>query len=376
VRGREAFQQTMMHLKDALRLLYVSHYNYYRNFETLFHALPLMREQLRARKLQLFLTCRLRSEDNPGSYNAEAASALVGQLGVGDSVVELGAVPYSLLHHVYRACSVYVTPAYAESFAHPLVEAMASGLPVVASDLAVHREICQDAAIYFQRFSPAELAEQVCRVAANGQWWAVWSELVTGGQFFQTQLFQRHTLLGVQGRTRITNTAPNIADDQATLAYAGGRMTLVWTRSATFGGQQDLRIAESTGGAWLSRPFASLGASNSDPDVTVYASVTWVTWERDARIVVANNSGGTFHSRTFAGFGSNPTVAVSGSHAFVGWWAIDADRVVLAELSAGAWTSGQVDGPPTYPLRVLAQGTKARVIYRVPAIAIYIRTQT
>ena len=81
--------------------------------------------------------------------------------------MELGAVPYSLLHQVYRECDIYVTPAYAESFAHPLVEGMASGSPIVASDLAVHREICQDAAIYFQRFSPAELADQICRVAAE-----------------------------------------------------------------------------------------------------------------------------------------------------------------------------------------------------------------
>jgi hypothetical protein len=52
-----------------------------------------------------------------------------------------------------------VTPAYAESFAHPLIESMSSGLPVVASDLPVHREICGDAAIYFPRFSPDALAE-------------------------------------------------------------------------------------------------------------------------------------------------------------------------------------------------------------------------
>jgi glycosyltransferase involved in cell wall biosynthesis len=155
--------------KDVLRLLFVSHYNYYRNFETLFRALPRIREQLGGRRLKLFLTCRLRSEVNPGGYRAEAASALVKQLGIGDSVVELGAVPYSLLHQVYRACSVYVTPAYAESFAHPLVEAMASGLPVVASDLAVHHEICGDAAIHFPRFSPEELAAQVCRIAASDE---------------------------------------------------------------------------------------------------------------------------------------------------------------------------------------------------------------
>lgn len=153
--------------KDALRLLYVSHYNYYRNFETLLRALPLLRARLGGRKLKLFLTCRLRSEDNPGSYRAQAASALVTQLGIGDIVVELGAVPYSLLHYVYCECSMYVAPAYAESFAHPLVEAMASGLPVVAADSAVHREICQEAAIYFPRFSAEELAERVCQIAAS-----------------------------------------------------------------------------------------------------------------------------------------------------------------------------------------------------------------
>lgn len=149
--------------QDAVRLLYVSHYNYYRNFETLFRALPLLRERIGGRKLRLFLTCRLRSEDNPGSYRAGAASALVAQLGMTENVVELGPVPYSLLHHVYAACKVYVTPAYAESFAHPLVEAMASGLPIVAADSGVHREICQDSAVYFQRFSPEELAQCVCQ---------------------------------------------------------------------------------------------------------------------------------------------------------------------------------------------------------------------
>jgi glycosyltransferase involved in cell wall biosynthesis len=57
-----------------------------------------------------------------------------------------------------------VTPAYAESFAHPLVESMSSGLPVVASDLPVHREICRDAATYFPCFSPDALAERVVQV--------------------------------------------------------------------------------------------------------------------------------------------------------------------------------------------------------------------
>jgi len=155
--------------QDALRLLYVSHYNYYRNFETLLRALPGLRERLGGRKLRLFLTCRLRSEDNPGSYRAQAAAGLVAQLGIADMVVELGAVPYSRLHRVYRECNIYVAPAYAESFAHPLVEAMASGLPVVAADTAVHREICQDAALYFPRFSPEAFGARVCQIADSAE---------------------------------------------------------------------------------------------------------------------------------------------------------------------------------------------------------------
>jgi glycosyltransferase involved in cell wall biosynthesis len=92
---------------------------------------------------------------------------LVAELGVRDEVIELGVVPYTALHNLYRDCDVYATPAYAETFAHPLVEAMASGLPVIASDLAVHREICGDAALYFPRFSPEDLAHRIMQVSSS-----------------------------------------------------------------------------------------------------------------------------------------------------------------------------------------------------------------
>ena len=155
--------------RDALRLLFVSHYNYYRNFETLFRAVPILSRRLKGKRVRLYLTCRLSSADNPGSYQTEAASALLNGLRKNCDIVELGSVPYRALHHLYRACHIYVTPAYAESFAHPLVEAMSSGLSVVASDLPVHREICRDAAVYFSRFAPEELAERICRICESSR---------------------------------------------------------------------------------------------------------------------------------------------------------------------------------------------------------------
>jgi glycosyltransferase involved in cell wall biosynthesis len=151
----------------SLKLLFVSHYNYYRNFETLIRALPEVRDRCPGRCIKLFLTCKLSAGANPGSYRPEATARLIRDLGVADLVVELGAIPYSQLHHVYATADIYVTPAYAETFAHPLVEAMASGLPVVASDLPVHREICGASASYFSRFSSRELADRVVEIAQS-----------------------------------------------------------------------------------------------------------------------------------------------------------------------------------------------------------------
>ncbi|HEV2718100.1 MAG TPA: glycosyltransferase, partial [Terriglobales bacterium] len=160
-------QQRLDNARGALRLLFVSHYNYYRNFETLFRAIPILRNRLGNRDVKLFLTCRLRSDANPGSYRADSAAALMAKLGISENVVELGAVPYSLLHHLYRACHIYVSAAYAETFAHPLVEAMASGLPVIAANIGVHREICGQAAMYFARFSAEELVSRIAQVAES-----------------------------------------------------------------------------------------------------------------------------------------------------------------------------------------------------------------
>lgn len=149
----------------CLKLLYVSHYNYYRNFETLFRAIALVRHLAPDRSLRLFLTCALDDTRTPGAYKTGNATRMIRELGIQEQVVELGAVPYQQLHHVYRACDVYVSPAYAETFAHPLVEATACGLPVIASDIPAHREICSTA-LFFYRFSVDQLAARILEVAS------------------------------------------------------------------------------------------------------------------------------------------------------------------------------------------------------------------
>ncbi len=165
----QELQSRLEALEGSVRILFVSHYNYYRNFETLIRAVGILKAKLHPQPIRLLLTCKLASKENPGSYQAEIAADLVRRLDLSGEVVELGTVPYGALHELYQRCDVYATPAYAETFAHPLVEAMASGLPVIASDLAVHREICGDAALYFPRFSPKALAERILQVVESGK---------------------------------------------------------------------------------------------------------------------------------------------------------------------------------------------------------------
>ena len=46
---------------------------------------------------------------------------------------------------------------------------MASGLPVVAANLAYAREVCREAALYFDPFSAYDLARQISRRVADPQ---------------------------------------------------------------------------------------------------------------------------------------------------------------------------------------------------------------
>ena len=81
---------------------------------------------------------------------------------------DLGSVPYAELPRAYRAASLFVFPSYTESFGHPLIEAMATGLPIVAADTPVNREMCGDAATYFETFSPEALTDAVVRKVEGG----------------------------------------------------------------------------------------------------------------------------------------------------------------------------------------------------------------
>jgi glycosyltransferase involved in cell wall biosynthesis len=73
---------------------------------------------------------------------------LVDRLALKDSIVVLPHMSREVLAAIYRRATLVLQPSEAEGFGLPLIEAMACGTPVVASDLPVLREVGGHAAAY------------------------------------------------------------------------------------------------------------------------------------------------------------------------------------------------------------------------------------
>jgi glycosyltransferase involved in cell wall biosynthesis len=82
-----------------------------------------------------------------GKLTAEQ-KMLMRELGLVESVVQLPQLDRRQLAAVYRRAAIVLLPSEREGFGLPVVEAMACGTPVVASDLPVLHEVGGDAAVY------------------------------------------------------------------------------------------------------------------------------------------------------------------------------------------------------------------------------------
>jgi glycosyltransferase involved in cell wall biosynthesis len=89
---------------------------------------------------------------------------LARKLGVARSLVELPFLDRAVLGAVYRSATLLLQPSESEGFGLPVVEAMAHGCPVVASDLPALREIGGKAAVYCQVGNVSEWTESVSRL--------------------------------------------------------------------------------------------------------------------------------------------------------------------------------------------------------------------
>lgn len=116
------------------------------------------------------------SRDWPGLHIVHAgprgwkyASTLrdINRLNLGRKVHLLGQVPLDELVRLYNAATVFVYPSLYEGFGLPVLEAMACGCPVVASNTSAIPEVAGDAALLIDPMDPQAIADAIQNVLVN-----------------------------------------------------------------------------------------------------------------------------------------------------------------------------------------------------------------
>jgi glycosyltransferase involved in cell wall biosynthesis len=80
----------------------------------------------------------------------------------------LGYLPEETLAVMYRLASAFVFPSLYEGFGLPPLEAMASGTPVVTSNVSSLLEVAGDAAVLVDPYDPTAIADGIERVVCDG----------------------------------------------------------------------------------------------------------------------------------------------------------------------------------------------------------------
>ncbi len=142
----------------GVKLLYVSHAASYKGVEILLEASRILRDA----GIDSTTWLTVAKEDWPEGFPRYEAFIAAHRLE--DRVRLLGRIPHGAVHRLYETADLFVHPSLCESFSFPLVEAMASGLPVIAADRPLNREMCGEAASFYPPEDARALASEIIRL--------------------------------------------------------------------------------------------------------------------------------------------------------------------------------------------------------------------
>lgn len=91
----------------------------------------------------------------------------VKDLGIDTRVIFPGYISHELLPYVYRGAQAFVLPTFREWFGIPVLEAMASGVPVAASKNTGALEVVGDAAVTFDPFDVRDIASALEKILTD-----------------------------------------------------------------------------------------------------------------------------------------------------------------------------------------------------------------
>lgn len=148
------------------KMVYVSAPSEHKNFEVLLRATAV----LKMRGLEVLTVLTLAPGDTPDARYRKFVrrfSELIEELGVGNNIFWTGILPNEAIVPLIRSADLFVFPSLVESFPQPLAEALSCGAVMVAADRPYAREICGEAAVYFDPHRAEDLANKVADLLSD-----------------------------------------------------------------------------------------------------------------------------------------------------------------------------------------------------------------
>ena len=135
-------------------ILFVGNFFRHKNLITLFKAFKLVLKEFPS--LYLVMVGSPKHKD----YWSEMQSYIESHR-LKEKVIFLGSIDYFSLPALYRGARLFVFPSTLETFGMPMLEAMASRIPLIVSDLPFAHEVCGDVPIYFDPMNHEDLAFKI-----------------------------------------------------------------------------------------------------------------------------------------------------------------------------------------------------------------------
>lgn len=101
---------------------------------------------------------------NPDTEAAQRFVDDISSRGLAGVIINIGQVPLTQMHSLYKQCDALLMPTLLESFSIVYLEAMHHGLPVFTSDMWFAHSVCGDAAKYFDPFDAEDILRAIEKV--------------------------------------------------------------------------------------------------------------------------------------------------------------------------------------------------------------------
>lgn len=143
-------------------IFYVGRLEKKKNTLALVEAFALMREKNKDIKHKLLLV-------GDASYGYDEIKYAIKEREMDDEILMTGWVDEEDMPYIYNGAAAFVFPSLYEGFGIPLVQAMASGVPIAASRAASIPQVVGDAALLFDPCDKASMADSLKKIITDGK---------------------------------------------------------------------------------------------------------------------------------------------------------------------------------------------------------------